>query len=116
MPSIRFSNLSSDRVQSLSKELMQPLVDSIGCPKNHLSFGVRDEKLYRDGEVAGQDVIVYVEWFDRQKEIKSRVATIINNAILGTLGRTGDEITSVVVLFSGLEPSNFYQNGVPLDK
>lgn len=116
MPSIRFSNLSSERVQSLSKELTQPLAEVIGCPKDHLSFGVRDEVLYRDGILIGQDVVVYVEWFDRAKEIKAGVASIIDNALLGTPGETGEEITSVVVLFSALEPDNFYQNGTPLGK
>lgn len=111
MPSIRVSNLSRERIKTLSKELTQPLADVIGCPKDWLSFGVRDEVLYCDGEQMAQDVIVYVEWFDRPKETKDKVAVLITKALSGTLSEAGAVISCVTVLFTVLDSQNFYENG-----
>ncbi|MCM0647002.1 DUF1904 domain-containing protein [Clostridium swellfunianum] len=106
MPQIRFRAIETKGIQKISKEMVDELEQLLKCPRDYFSLEVINSTFINDGEIVQGNPVVEVHWFDRGQEIQDKAAQIITKYIQAI------ELSNVDVIFTKLEESMYYENGV----
>ncbi|MCG9790281.1 DUF1904 domain-containing protein [Vibrio barjaei] len=107
MPHLRFRAIEPELVKTLSGPLVDELQPLMDCPKEDFTVEHIASTFYFDNKVSHAYPFIEVLWFDRGQEVKNSVALVITNQVRSALGKELD----VAVIFSALEPVNYYDNG-----
>ncbi len=107
MPHLRFRAVEPQTVQALSAPLTDALQPLMKSPREDFTFEYIYTTFYQEGEVSQAYPFVEVLWFDRGQEVKDQSAQIITQQLRGVVGEDVD----VAVIFTALNPSDYYDNG-----
>ena len=106
MPQLTFKSIPRQNVIDMSKALVDELEVAIGCPREYFTLEHVDSVFIKDGSIAPDYPLVFVALFDRGEEVQDKVAQIITDHVQ----RAG--YPNVDVIFTLLERSRYYENGV----
>lgn len=105
MPALKFKAIEAERLRSISKELIDELVELLQCPRGYFSLEIPQVLFIKDGEYDTGSPVVEVAWFDRGQEVQDKAAQIITKyvKIMG--------YKDVDVIFMKLKENRYYENG-----
>ncbi|GAA5646298.1 DUF1904 domain-containing protein [Vibrio proteolyticus] len=106
MPHLRFRAVEPQTVQTLSNTLLDELQPLMVCPREDFTFEYIYSTFYYESEVTAAYPFVEVLWFDRGQEVQDQVAQIITQQVRAIMGEDVD----VAVIFSALNPNEYYDN------
>lgn len=101
MPHLNFKNISLEEVKKFSIENTSKLANIFGCPEDHLTFDFIESTCIFDGQIVKGDNTIIIQMFERNNEIKSDVAKLINAYFV-----------EAVVIFDIIEEKNYFENGI----
>lgn len=104
MPMIKVKGIPQDEVIKESKELIDKLVEIIGCPRDYFTIELINNTFIMDGEIVAPPTIVEVAWFDRGQEVQDKAAEAITHHFK-------KDRQCLDVVFQALEHKNYYENG-----
>jgi phenylpyruvate tautomerase PptA (4-oxalocrotonate tautomerase family) len=107
MPHFRFRAVAPEIVESLSKTLIDELESVMKSPRIDFTFELIKTDFFHEGKADVGYPFVEVLWFDRGQETKDVVAKCITDHLSGLLSTT----QNIAVIFTALEPTNYYDNG-----
>ncbi len=107
MPHFRFRALDEQVVQTLSDSLLEPLLPLMKSPAEDFTFESISSQFYHSGLTSAAYPFVEVLWFERGQQVQDEVAEVITQQIRQHLGHEQD----VAVIFTALNPSQYYDNG-----
>ncbi|MFS4460331.1 DUF1904 domain-containing protein [Bdellovibrio sp. HCB2-146] len=106
MPHIRFRALKEDQVCHLSSELSPLLAAAIQTSEDNFTFEHVATQFFTQGKIVESYPFVEVLWFARAQEIQDQCAKIITDKV-----KSIANAEDVVVVFSVLDKSAYYENG-----
>ena len=106
MPHLRFRNIQTEHIKSLSKSLKKPLADIMKTTEDNFTFEKINSEFFEDGSSVTSYPFVEVLWFARTKEIQDASAMMITNEIKKLVPHQ-----DVVLVFTVAENTNYYENG-----
>lgn len=106
MPHIRFRALKEDQVRQLSTDLCPALASVIQTSEDNFSFELVGTQFFTQGKLVESYPLVEVLWFARTQEIQDQCARLITEKV-----KAMTNAEDVVVVFSVLEKSAYYENG-----
>ncbi|WP_413288153.1 DUF1904 domain-containing protein [Bdellovibrio sp. HCB337] len=106
MPHIRFRALQSQQVRQLSQELSPVLASAIQTSEDNFTFELIQTQFFSQGQETTSYPFVEVLWFARSQDVQDRCALIITEKV-----KTLTKAEDVVVVFSTLEKTAYYENG-----
>lgn len=104
MPMIKVKGIPQEEVIKESKELIDELVEIIGCPRDYFTIELINNTFIMDGEVVAPPTMIDVAWFDRGQEVQDKVAKVITKHF-----KKDGECLDVV--FQRLATNEYYENG-----
>ncbi len=114
MPNFKISGLDVPKVKKMSSLLSKELANVIECPVDWVTFStdcLSNGNIFCDGKLLEDTVFIHVEWFDRGRDVKNKVAKIITEGIMDKRQTEFSKIETVDIIFVDLDKSNYYENG-----
>jgi hypothetical protein len=105
MPQISMRGIETEKVKSISKEMVDALEALLECPRDYFSIECVNTTFIKDGSITVGYPFIEIAWFDRGQELQDRVAEVITKYVQST----GYE--NVDVVFRVLEKNKYYENG-----
>lgn len=105
MPMLKFKGIESEKVCTISKNLIDELQELIQCPRDYFSLSVDRSVYIKDGEIVEGEPVVELSWFDRGQEVQDKAAKIITKYV-NLVG-----YPNLDVIFFVLNESKYYENG-----
>jgi hypothetical protein len=105
MPQLTFKGIKRQSVIDISKALIDELETIINVPREHFALEHVDSMYIMDGKEAAEYPLIYVNLFDRGREVEDRVAKVITKHVHHAGYKNVD------VIFATLERSRYYENG-----
>jgi hypothetical protein len=106
MPHIRFRALKEDQVRQLSSELCPVLASAIQTSEDNFTFELVGTQFFVQGKTTDSYPFVEVLWFARSQDLQDQCARLITEKV-----KTISNAEDVIVVFSILEKSSYYENG-----
>lgn len=107
MPHFRFRAVAPEIVSSLSKTLINELETVMKSPRIDFTFESIKTDFFHEGIADVGYPFVEILWFDRGQETKNLVAKTVTQHLSGLLPVK----QNIAVIFTALEPANYYDNG-----
>ena len=107
MPQFLFRAVAPEVVESLSKTLIDELETVMESPRIDFTFELINTVFFHEGTSDVGYPFVEVLWFNRGQETKDFVAKVITDRLSGLLPTK----QNIAVIFTALEPSNYFDNG-----
>ena len=109
MPHFRFRAMDPEQVRILSKPLVDSLQELLACPREDFTIEYIPAFFFAQGEPTSAWPFVEVLYFDRGETLQERVAVVVTSLVREV---TGNVEQDVAVVFTHLDPENYYDNGI----
>lgn len=106
MPHIRMRAVAAEHVATLSSNLAQELSQIIQTPVDNFSFELIETRFFENGQPTKSYPFIEVLWFPRSQEVQDASAKFITTKV-----RELVPDSDVVVVFTVLNPTAYYENG-----
>ena len=93
----------------LSKPLVDSLQELLTCPREDFTIEYIPAHFFAEGEPTSAWPFVEVLYFDRGETLQERVAEVVTSLVREVTGNVGQD---VAVVFTHLDPRNYYDNGI----
>lgn len=108
MPHFRFRAIDADKVQQLSKPLVDALAELMESPREHFTIEHIPASFFFEGEAFAAYPFVEVLYFDRGQQVQDEIAIRVTQIVRDALAKPEQD---VAVLFTKLDPAGYYDNG-----
>lgn len=105
MPQIKIRGIETEKICSISTELIDELQNIIDCPRDYFTIEVIHSTFIMDGSLIDGYPFVEFAWFDRGQDIQDKVAKCITKFI-HNIG-----YSSVDLFFTVFDKHKYYENG-----
>lgn len=104
MPMLKFKGIKKDEVIRESKNIIDELVEIIGCPRDYFTIELNENVFIMDGEEVEPSPMIDIYWFDRGQDVQDKVARAITKTFKGNR-------ECLEVVFYNLDEKCYYENG-----
>jgi len=104
MPQVIIKGMDHEKINTISKPLIDELQQIIGCPRDYFTIEAVNSVFIMDGEPVAITPFVQVNWFDRGQQVQDQVAAAIYRHV-ATAG-----YRNVETFFVTLQASSYYEN------
>lgn len=105
MPFLRFKAVDQQVLLSISKPMVDELVEIVGSPRDYFSLEHINATFIADGELAKPTPVVEIAWFSRPQEVQDAVAKCVTRHLSNAGYATVD------IYFVKLKRERYYENG-----
>lgn len=105
MPQLKIRGIKAEEICSISKELVDELVEIVDCPRDYFTIECIETTSVFDGKIVRTYPFIEVAWFDRGQQIQDMVAKTLTKYV----NRLG--IQDLDIAFTIFQGNRYYENG-----
>ena len=107
MPHLKIRGIDKKLIVDNSKEMLDSLVDIIGCDRNWFTIEHLDTEYIFDGKISKKEyAFVEIYWFERESKVKKSVAEYLTNFL-----KSINNNDNCCIIFFPLLGENYCDNG-----
>lgn len=104
MPQLVFRGVEPQTLKSISKTMIDELVEICECPRDYFTLEVLNSTYIFDGDEVESYPFINVYWFDRGQEVKDKIASVISKHL------NASGLETVDIIFNPLKAEDYYEN------